>query len=121
MLVTALERVFGRMAASGHAMFVVQGLRTLQQQQVLYARGRTSPGAIVTMKDGVKHPSDHQAWSDGYGHAADCAFLGPNPAFGPFQPWEDYGKACESEGLTWGGRWSHPHDAPHVQLGTIRT
>jgi len=96
-------------------MFVVQGVRTTAQQQALYAQGRTAPGKIVTMKDGVIHKSNHQPRADGFGHAVDCAWLGPDP-FADAHPWEAYGAMVEAAGLTWGGRWTHPHDSPHAEL-----
>jgi peptidoglycan L-alanyl-D-glutamate endopeptidase CwlK len=114
-LVTALEHIFDQMAAEQAPMFVVQGVRTMAEQAVLYAQGRTAPGRIVTMKDGVTHPSNHQPHIDGFGYAVDCAFLGPQP-FDPRHPWETYGELVEAAGLIWGGRWSHPSDSPHAEL-----
>ena len=100
-------------------MFVVMGVRTVAEQQALFAQGRTKPGRIVTMKDGVVHKSNHQPHADGLGYAVDCAFTPTPQLVDPFDerhPWESYGLAAERLGLTWGGRWSHPHDAPHVEL-----
>lgn len=114
-LATAISHVFDQMSALGFPMMIVQGVRTLQVQQALYAQGRTRPGDIVTMKDGVKFPSDHQVHADGFGHAVDCAFVGGDP-FGASKPWERFGETVEAQGLTWGGRWSHPHDSPHAEL-----
>ena len=114
-LIARLETVFSQMAALGKPMFVVMGVRTVAQQQALYAQGRTAPGPIVTMKDGVKNRSDHQPYPDGFGHAVDCAFVGSDP-FSETHPWETYGELVEAQGLTWGGRWSHPHDSPHAEL-----
>lgn len=99
-------------------MFVVQGVRTTLQQKALYAKGRTEPGPVVTYKDGVVHKSNHQPWPDGLGHAVDCAFLGADP-FGDHQPWEDYGKLVEAQGLVWGGRWTGLVDRPHAELDKI--
>ena len=45
---------------------VVSGNRTTEEQQALYAKGRTSPGGIVTHCDGVRNKSKHQG-----GRAAD--------------------------------------------------
>lgn len=45
------------------------GLRTTEEQQKLYAQGRTKPGYIVTYKDGVKNKSKHQS-----GNAVDVVF-----------------------------------------------
>jgi len=39
---------------------VVYGNRTTEEQQALYAQGRTKPGGIVTNCDGVKNKSKHQ-------------------------------------------------------------
>ncbi len=117
-LVAKLETVFAAMRAAGHVMFVVQGVRTVDQQKALYAQGRTAPGHIVTMKDGVMHRSNHQPWADGLGHAVDCAFLGADP-FSLAQPWETYGQLVEAQGLVWGGRWTTPHDLPHAELRAI--
>lgn len=38
---------------------VVYGHRTVEEQQELYAKGRTKPGGIVTYCDGVKNLSKH--------------------------------------------------------------
>lgn len=46
---------------------VVEGLRSLERQKVLYAQGRTKPGAIVT---GTMN-SRHLAGPDGFGRAVD--------------------------------------------------
>jgi peptidoglycan L-alanyl-D-glutamate endopeptidase CwlK len=114
-LIAILETVFAAQEAAGTPMFVVQGVRTVAQQQALYAQGRTTPGKIVTMKDGITHPSNHQPHADGFGHAVDCAFVGGDPE-GPKHDWEAYGTKLEAAGLIWGGRWHFPHDSPHAEL-----
>lgn len=40
---------------------VIQGHRSFKEQQVLYAKGRTKPGKIVTQIDGVRKQSKHNA------------------------------------------------------------
>ena len=50
---------------------ITEGVRTVQRQQELYARGRTTKGPIVTKVDGVRVKSNHQPKSDGYGYAVD--------------------------------------------------
>jgi len=55
---------------------VTSGVRTTKEQQALYAQGRTTKGAIVTERDGVKRKSNHQPHADGYGHAFDfCPYI----------------------------------------------
>jgi hypothetical protein len=117
-LVAKINRVLAGMSAIGFPMKIVQGLRTVEEQQKLYAQGRTITGKIVTDADGVKVRSNHQAGPDGLGRAVDCAFLGSDP-FSDSLPWSLYGAACEAVGLVWGGGtkagW-HGQDRPHAQL-----
>ena len=103
------------MLAQGTPMFVVQGVRTLAQQQALYAQGRTTPGRIVTYCDGLQHRSNHQPHLlDNLGHAVDCAFSGNSP-FADSEPWQAYGDAVLAQGLVWGGHFSLV-DCPHAEL-----
>jgi peptidoglycan L-alanyl-D-glutamate endopeptidase CwlK len=82
-LIAKITTILTHMSLIGHPMFVVMGVRTVAEQQAIYAQGRTKPGAIVTMKDGVVHRSNHQPHADGFGHAVDCAFLNtPDPFAG---------------------------------------
>ncbi len=91
-------------------MFVVCGVRTAEEQ---HARFLQVPK--VTNCDGYKVKSNHQLHADGYGHAVDFAFLGPDP-FGAHQDWHGFGILVESLGLTWGGRFHSPIDLDHAEL-----
>lgn len=113
-LVAALEAVFDQMDAERAPMFVVVGVRSAAEQIADYAKGRTAPGPVVTMCDGVRFPSPHQV-RDGYGRAVDCAFVGAQP-FDPRHPWELFGEELERHGLIWGGRFHHPVDKDHAEL-----
>lgn len=99
-------------------MFVVEGLRTVERQQALYAQGRTTPGKIVTNCDGIHSKSNHQAHTDGFGHACDLAFIPthdcPDP-FSPHWPWKEFGTYAQSIGLIWGGTFKLV-DLDHVEL-----
>ncbi len=113
-LLAAIIRVLDEMDAEKAAMFVVEGVRSDVRQAQLYAQGRTTPGQIVTYKNGTTNKSNHQPKADGLGYAVDCAFVGPQP-FDPRLPWEKYGEALESYGIGWGGRFSMK-DLPHAEL-----
>jgi peptidoglycan L-alanyl-D-glutamate endopeptidase CwlK len=133
-LVDKTTRILLAMAALGFEMGVTDGVRTLAQQQAAWAEGRTFANGIwtltgptVTNCDGIIHPSNHQVKADGFGHAVDCAFIIDINADGiveldePFtwdgkRPWLLYGTMAEALGLTWGGRWTSPHDLPHIEL-----
>ncbi len=106
-------------------MFVVCGVRTVEEQQVHYAKGRTTPGPGVTPSrplgrtvtncDGLLKKSNHQVHTDGYGHAVDFGFLGPDP-FGEHQNWPGFGAKVEALHLVWGGRFHSPIDLDHAEL-----
>lgn len=103
-------------------MFVVEGKRTLERQQELYAQGRTKPGNIVTHCDGLINPSNHQAKADGFGHAVDLAFIDdPNTelveTWDYHMPWSLYGAIAKLHGCVWGGDWpTRKTDRPHIEL-----
>lgn len=48
---------------------IIQGVRTQEEQDALYAQGRTKPGPVVTWTRNSKHIPQ----KDGYGHAIDFA------------------------------------------------
>lgn len=116
-LALKVQQILIAMHVLGFPMIVTAGVRTVEEQQALYAQGRTAPGAIVTEDDGVTHKSNHQVHEDGFGHAVDCAFLVENlPSWDPTHPWTLYGAVAMKIGLKWGGTWTTPHDLPHVEL-----
>jgi len=114
-LISAIEIVLGIMESKGHPMIMIQGVRSVAQQQALYAKGRTAPGKIVTQCDGLIKKSRHQIALDGYGHAVDCCFRGPDP-FGIKQPWALFGQTVKSCHLVWGGDFRSPIDLDHAEL-----
>ncbi len=87
-------------------------LRTVAEQDALYAQGRTKPGNIVTNARGSTYSSFHM-WGtsfDFYRNDGKGAF---NDSDGFFTK---VGKIGQSIGLEWGGSWKHPVDKPHFQL-----
>jgi peptidoglycan L-alanyl-D-glutamate endopeptidase CwlK len=114
------EELIARSFAAGVPIIIVQGLRTIDYQNQLYAQGRTAPGAIVTNAKGGH--SFHN-----FGLAVDFALLMPD---GKVISWDTYrdgdtdgqrdwlevaaiGKAL---GFEWGGDWAHFLDMPHFQM-----
>lgn len=101
---------------------ITDGVRTLAQQQAIYAKGRTVEGKIVSNADGVKVKSNHQVKEDGYGWAVD---LYPSPD-GKVNL-NDVEKlkliaihiqetACKLDyEIDWGGNWKFK-DFPHFEL-----
>lgn len=116
-LIRRLNQVFVTMSAAGFPLFVVVGVRTILEQQALYAQGRTAPGPIVTHCDGVFSRSNHQPHPDGFGHAVDCAFAGVPQPFASTLPWTLFGEKVQHQGLVWGGTFQTQRgDLDHAEL-----
>lgn len=104
---------------------IISGVRTLEEQQALYAQGRTKPGAIVTNSDGVRFKSNHQVKADGYGHAIDLyPYVGGGllvtqptvPALlGQINVHIQHTAARLGVRIAWGGDWKM-RDYPHFEL-----
>lgn len=106
------------------AVRVVQGLRTIDEQNALYAQGRTKPGNIVTNARGGS--SYHN-----YGLAIDFAILVDKDGNGTYDElswdikkdndkdgtadWLEVVKVFEAAGWSWGGKWASIKDYPHLQ------
>jgi len=92
-----------------------EGFRSTERQVMLYAQGRTSPGRIVTYKNGTTNKSNHQSsmaadvW---YKHNGKITFEDP-----PKEILDYYGHCLRAHGLDWGGDWHNP-DYPHAEWKT---
>jgi peptidoglycan L-alanyl-D-glutamate endopeptidase CwlK len=103
---------------------VVQGLRTIAEQDALYAQGRTKPGQKVTNARGGS--SYHN-----YGLAIDFAIMHDRDGNGSYEQlswdtaldfdqdgvidWQEVVKAFKEAGWEWGGDFRSFPDFPHVQ------
>jgi peptidoglycan L-alanyl-D-glutamate endopeptidase CwlK len=116
-LVEKVMRIRAAAAALGFPMIVTDGVRTLADQQALFAKGRTVPGIRVTNVDGVRSRSNHQPHEDGFGHAVDLTFLvDGKPSWETSLPWRLYGEMAKALGLKWGGEFTTITDRPHIEL-----
>jgi len=102
-----LEIFEKKLAAGGIKVILTWGYRSTTEQNVLYAKGRTAPGSVVTNARGG------YSWHN-FGFAADYAFVidGKVTWNGP---WDIFGKLAKQCGLEWGGGWKTFKDRPHVQ------
>ena len=102
---------------------ITDGVRTTAQQQALYAKGRTKPGAKVTNADGIKNKSNHQVKSDGYGHAVDLyPYINGKIDFNDTHSLDIIAKHIKATAnhmgisIGWGGDWKGAWDKPHFEL-----
>jgi hypothetical protein len=115
-----LPKFIAACAAQGIKITIGECLRTVAEQDALYAQGRTAPGNKVTNAQGSTYSSMHQ-WGvafdfylsmdvDGDGSIKDDAF---NNSTGLF---DRVGRVGKTFGLIWGGDWTSIKDRPHMQL-----
>ncbi len=95
------------LAAKGIHVRRTCAYRSIEEQNRLYAQGRTRPGPIVTNAKGG------ESWHN-YGLAADYAFV-VNGKVTWDGPWARFGRLARANGLEWGGDWRKFCDRPHVQ------
>jgi len=102
-----LEIFEKRLLESGIRVKMVSGYRSFEEQNRLYALGRTKPGRIVTKARGG------YSWHN-FGLAADYAFISGGQLTWN-GPWRILGRIARECGLEWGGDWRKFPDRPHVQ------
>jgi len=87
---------------------VVQGLRTIDEQNALYEQGRSKPGRIVTQARGGR--SYHN-----YGLAIDIAEI-RNRKVVWNTDWDKIVPIAKKYGFEWGGDWQKFKDKPHFEI-----
>jgi peptidoglycan L-alanyl-D-glutamate endopeptidase CwlK len=93
----------------GITIKLISGLRTYEEQNALFAKGRTAPGPIVTNARGGF--SNHN-----FGIAFDVGVF-RGTAYVPESPqYKAVGAIGTDLGLEWGGNWTSIKDEPHFQL-----
>lgn len=117
---SATEQLITSCYKKGILIVITQGLRTIAEQNALYAQGRTTPGQIVTNAKGGT--SFHN-----YGLAIDFALLLPNGSSVSWDMNKDYNsnnikdwievvEEAKKLGFEWGGDWTSFKDYPHFQI-----
>ena len=107
------------MAERGIPILVTQGLRTAEEQGVLYAQGRTAPGRIVT-----KAPAGYS--SHNFGLAVDVVpddvqKLDNQPDWNVSHPaWKTMLDVALGYKLNEGALWRTFPDAPHLYLAELQ-
>jgi len=96
-------------AADGITIKVISGLRTYDEQNDLYAQGRTKPGRIVTNARGGH--SNHN-----FGIAFDVGVFEGGQYLDESPKYKAVGVLGMDLGLEWGGNWKTIQDEPHFQL-----
>lgn len=106
-------------AHAGLNVKILMTHRTPEEQNNLYAQGRTAPGRIVTSLKGSQ--SKHCFMLDGQPAAKAFDFgvfdnSGRYISDGAHPRYTEAGEIGEGLGLKWGGRWKRPFDPSHLEL-----
>ena len=106
------EKLIEECENQGLAIRITQEVRTVEEQDELYAKGRKTKEKIVTKAKGSEYGSHHQ-----WGTAFDfCRNDGNDPYDDDDNFFSKVGNIGKSIGLEWGGDWKNMVDKPHFQL-----
>lgn len=109
----SLQAMLDDALSHGESFWVVSGWRSYEEQNKLFAQGRSKPGKIVTRARGGQ--SAHN-----FGIAVDLVRdglidrAGIQPDYKP-ESYELLRMLAPKHGLVWGGAWKF-RDCPHVQI-----
>jgi peptidoglycan L-alanyl-D-glutamate endopeptidase CwlK len=106
------------LAAQDVYITVAQGLRTVEGQDALFAKGRDAMGNIINKSQVVTNARGGHSWHN-FGLAVDCYPIGKDKTIDWNQQhpqWKLMEQEGTSLGLTCGANWVRLVDAPHFQL-----
>lgn len=109
-----VEELIAKLKEHGINCVVTSGLRSIQQQNMLYAQGRTSPGQIVTKAKGGESPHN-------FALAADLCPLDKDGKLwwmAPDDVWNVMHLVGEQLGLRSGYDFKSIKDNPHFECPT---
>jgi peptidoglycan L-alanyl-D-glutamate endopeptidase CwlK len=116
----AREQLMKNVQDKGITIKIVEGFRSIEEQNQLYAQGRTKPGEKVTNAKGGQ--SYHN-----YGLAIDFAIFDQETSKlswdmkkdgnkNGIADWHEVAQEAKKLGFTWGGDWKRFKDYPHLQM-----
>jgi len=101
-------------AEEGLSVVITQTYRTKDEQDAIYAQGRTAPGKIVSW---AQWPNSMHAWGLAFDVAKNIKGREFDDSDGFFAKVGQIGKDI---GLVWGGDWLPPkEDKPHFEDRTV--
>ena len=107
-----IDELISSCEKKGLRVCITECLRTVAEQDALYAKGRTAPGNRVTNARGSSYSSMHQ-----WGVAFDFCRGDGKDAFDNRDGFFDkVGKIGQSLGLEWSGTWKSFSEKAHFQL-----
>ncbi len=116
-LKTLAEKFKKACFSRGVNVLIYMTYRSNEEQDQLYAQGRTKPGKIVTNAKGGQSAHNHTI----NGIPASLAFdavplINKQCQWNDNWLWKQMGEAAKEVGLKWGGNWKKFVDKPHFYI-----
>ena len=96
--------------AAGLNVLITQTFRTKDEQEALYAQGRTKPGPVVTK---ARYPYSAHNWGVAFDFCRNAKGREYDDSDGFFRR---VAAIAKPYGLSWGGDWTTFVDKPHLEL-----
>ena len=106
-----LTEIAAQLSTDGLIFKIISGTRTYDEQNNLFALGRTRPGPVVTRARGGQ--SNHN-----FGVAWDIGVFQNGVYIPESDLYKRAGAIGKTQGLEWGGDWESIQDEPHFQAIT---
>jgi peptidoglycan LD-endopeptidase CwlK len=104
-------------AAVGVDVLIYCTYRSNEEQNELYARGRTKPGSVVTRVRGGQSRHNHTENGVPASLAFDCVpMVHGRPDWDAHEAYDNIAAVGRKLGLTWGGDWKSFQDKPHFEI-----
>lgn len=100
------------------SLIVTCTFRSVDEQAVLYAQGRTHPGKVVTNADGITRLSAHNYYPS---RAIDVAVVIDGEVVWREALYEPLLALAKRHGLISGGSWKTFKDWPHIEMPKVVT
>ena len=105
-----IPKIIAECAAQGLPVLITDGMRSKEEQDELYAQGRTKPGQIVTS---VRYPNSMHNWGVAFDF---CRNVKDREYDDTDNFFYRVAFVAKQYGLAWGGDWRSFKDKPHLQL-----
>ncbi len=103
-----LTEVTAKLSTDGLIFKIISGTRTYDEQNELFAHGRTKPGPVVSRARGGQ--SNHN-----FGVAWDIGIFRNGEYIPESELYNKAGAIGKAQRLEWGGDWASIQDKPHFQ------
>jgi len=108
--------VLERARTEGFSIYIFEGMRTIERQAELYAKGRDIKGNVINKKLVVTNALPGTSFHN-YGLAVDLVFkVDGEWSWDSKLPWKRIGEISREIGLEWAGTWLKFSEMPHHQI-----